>query len=120
MTSAEKVAELRQAVTVAVAGLDRDSELGEQLLGLLGTWQLVPGFVRRKLVGFVREQVPLELLADAAALDDLLGLLAGLALELRTDDGFDWADPYEPGVREIKEMRKRAGELLEQVRALAA
>lgn len=114
MTSAEKVAELRQAVTVAVAGLDRDSELGEQLLGLLGTWQLVPGFVRRKLVGFVREQVPLELLADAAALDDLLGLLAGLALELRSDDPLDSA-----GIPFSVE-RERAAELLEQVRALAA
>jgi len=115
VTSAEKVAELRQAVTVAVAGLDRDSELGEQLLGLLGTWQLVPGFVRRKLAGFVREQVPLEeLLADAAALDDLLGLLAGLALELRSDDPLDSA-----GIPFSVE-RERAAELLEQVRALAA
>lgn len=117
MTSAEKVAELRQAITAAIAGLDRESEVGEQVFAWLGVWQMIPGFVRRRIGAAVAEQVPLELLADADALDDILGLLAGLALSLRSDDGFEGA---EPDVAAIVEARERAGVLLEQVRSLSA
>lgn len=122
MTSAEKIAELRQAVTATIAGLDRESDLGEQLFSYLGLWQLVPGFVRRRIVAAGREHLPVELLEDAAALDDLLGLLAGVALELRSDepDDANWHDDDALELIGIAAMRERAREVLEQVRGLAA
>lgn len=115
MTSAEKVAELRQAVTAAVAGLDRDSELGEQVFEAVGLWGMLPGFARRLIVGFVGKQLPLELLEDADRLDEILGLLAGAALELHSDGG-NFVDECD----QARWYRAQARELLEQVRALAA
>lgn len=122
MTSAEKIAELRQAVTATIAGLNRESELGEQLFSYLGLWQLVPGFVRRRIAAAGRDYLPVELLEDAAALDELLDLLAGVALELRSDeaDAACWADSCELELAGIAGMRARAREVLEQVRGLPA
>lgn len=114
MTSDEKVAELRLAITAAVAGLDRDSELGEQVFTYIGLWQMVPGFVRRKIAAALVGALPLQLLEDAVALDDLLGLLAGAALELRSDEPSLDVDV------DVLTMQARAHELLEQVRTIAA
>lgn len=127
MTSAEKVAELRQAVTAGIAGLDRESEVAEQVFSWVGLWHLVPGFIRRKITAAIVEQVPLELLEDAAALDDILGLLAGLALELRSDEYEvipNYTDRALDGIsfkpEQVELYRERAADLLEQVRSLGA
>lgn len=121
-TSAEKVAELRQAITASVAGLDREGVAGEQVFSLIGTWYMIPGFVRRRVVAAGRDYLPVELLEDAAALDELLELLAGVALELRSDkwDRFGFADDGELDGAGVAGMRERAREVLEQVRGLAA
>jgi len=114
VTSAEKVAKLRQAITAGVAGLDRDSEIGEEVFEAIGLWGMLPGFVRRRLVGFVGNLLPLELLENSDRLDEVLGLLAGVALELHSDV----ANFVDEGDR-ARYYREQARELLEQVRALA-
>lgn len=115
MTSAEKVGELRQAITAAIAGLDRDSDVGEEVFSWLGLWQMLPGFVRRKLTAKAAEVLPLGLLEDAERLDEILGLLAGAALELHSDGG-NFVDDGD----QARWYRAQARELLEQVRSLSA
>lgn len=105
MTSAEKIAELRQAVAAAIADRDRDPSLAI----VLGTWEFLPGFMRRRVL----ESLPLPDLDDHQALDELLGLIAGVALELHSDGG-----PAD--TEDIAAYRTAARGLLEQVRGAGA
>jgi hypothetical protein len=107
--STEKVDELRRAVAAAVAADKTDPTL--QIA--LGVWAFIPGFMRRRLL----DGLPLHVLADAAALDELLGLIAGAALELRTD--MEWGDAeYREELAGIYFLREQARGLFAQLRAL--
>ena len=108
MKSTEKVDELRRVLARAVARADADPSLAM----LVGAWAFLPGFMRRKIL----DALPLHVLADDVALDELLGLIAGVALELRTDDA-ETGDDMTLVV--VASLRGQAHELLEQVRALA-
>lgn len=110
MTSTEKVAEIRRGIAAAAAA----GEPG--LATIFGTWRLVRPIVMRA----IGELEIVQVLDDPAALDDLLGLIAGVALELRSD--FEPVEDEPPGwnrIEEIVQLRAAARELLEQVRPAA-
>ena len=103
MTSAEKIAELRRLLQAELAN-GRDP----QLASLYGAWRMTRPFVRRPLERMLVD-VDVE---NAEQLDAWLGLIAGAALELRSDDVDVDVDELRAGARELLE-RVFAGELEE-------
>lgn len=111
-TSAEKVDELRRVLEAAAVD-------DPTLSSLYGAWRMIRPFARRPL-----ERVLAGLrLDDSEQLDELLGLIAGAALELRSDP---LEDPEEHPIAHCVcnrcatmyvELRAQARELLERVLA---
>lgn len=101
MKSTEKVDELRRAIAAAIAADKTDPTLQVAL----GVWTFIPGFMRRRLL----DTLPLHVLADPHALDELLGLIAGAALELQSD---------EVRADSVYDMRNTARGLFDQLRSL--
>ena len=117
MTSAEKVAELRRAMTAAAAAGD------PALSSLFGTWRIVRPLTSRFLA---RIGLTEELLVDTEALDELAGLIAGVALELRSDphEVDEGAHPVafcvcESCANAYVDLRVQARELLDRVTEVA-
>lgn len=110
MTSAEKIAELRRLFQVELAR-GRDP----QLVSLYGAWRMCRPFVRRPLER-VFADVDLE---DVEQLDGLLGLIAGMALELRSDPELEpWEQDQHGNPMPFRSVRDKR--LLEEVRELRA
>lgn len=105
MTSAEKVDELFRALRLAAVGGDPVASQA------MGTWRIVRPFAGRFLA---KLGLTPELLEDAPRLDDLFGLIAGVALELRSDPRPEYA-AGDPANRDVDELRQLARELLERV-----
>jgi hypothetical protein len=78
VTSAEKVARARAVLATAIA-----EQTGSELAVLVGVWRFLPAFLRRRVVDAL--PVTAEQLEDEEFLDELLGLIAGVALELHSD-----------------------------------
>jgi hypothetical protein len=100
VTSAEKVERLRRLFVAELARPNADPTLTT----LLGAWRMVRWFVRKPLERLLAD-VDLE---NSEQLDALLGLIAGAALELRSDE-------LDEGHAIVDVLREEARGLLERL-----
>lgn len=110
MKSTEKVDELRRAIAAAIAADKTDPTLQVAL----GVWTFIPGFMRRRLL----DTLPLHVLADPHALDELLGLIAGAALELHSDEEERTETSITVRPLKVDLWREQARGLFDQLRSL--
>lgn len=94
MTSIKKLRVLRLLIEDALLRRDAPPVVGK----LLAAWSLIPGRMKRGLVGDLLEGFDMH---DPAFVDELLGLVAGLALELRSDHVDIDVDALQEQAREL-------------------